>query len=52
MARRLELAVGEAKPAKIGWPVGSVVMEVRVMGALAKLRFVVGRPPKRMLWSI
>jgi hypothetical protein len=52
VARRLELAVGETKPAKMGWPVGSVVSEVRVTGTLAKLRFVVGRPPKRMVWSI
>jgi hypothetical protein len=52
VARRLELAVGETPPAKIGWPVGSDAMEVRVTGALAKLGLVVGRPPKRMVWSI
>jgi hypothetical protein len=52
VARRLELAVGEALPAKRGWPVGSAVMEVRVMGALAKFGLAVGRPPKRMVWSI
>jgi hypothetical protein len=49
---RLELAVGLAAPAKIGLPVASVVREVRVMGALAKFGLVVGRPPKRMDWSI
>ena len=52
MARRLALAVGETLPAKMGWPVGSAAREVRVMGALAKLGLVVGRPPKRTVWSI
>jgi hypothetical protein len=36
VARRLALAVGLTLPAKMGWPVGSVVREVRVTGALAK----------------
>ena len=44
--------MGETLPAKMGWPVGSAAMEVRVMGALAKFGLVVGRPPKRIAWSI
>jgi hypothetical protein len=52
VARRLALAVGLTLPAKMGWPVGSAAMEVRVTGALAKFGLVVGRPPKRMVWSI
>jgi hypothetical protein len=52
VARRLALAVGLTLPAKMGWPVGSVVREVRVTGVLAKEGLVVGRPPKRMAWSI
>jgi hypothetical protein len=50
--RRLELAVGETLPAKMGWPLGSAAMAVRVMGAEAKFGVLVGRPPKRMVWSI
>jgi hypothetical protein len=46
------LAVGDALPAKVGWPVGSLVSPVSVTGALAKFGLVVGRPPKRMVWSI
>jgi len=34
VARRLELVVGDALPAKMGWPVESVATEVRVTGAL------------------
>jgi hypothetical protein len=41
VARRLALAVGAALPAKMGLPLGSVVTEVRVMGALAKVGLVV-----------
>ncbi|WP_433985186.1 hypothetical protein RBB78_17070 [Tunturiibacter empetritectus] len=52
MARRLALAVGEALPAKVGWPVESTVRPVRVTGALAKEPLVMGRPPKRMVWSM
>ena len=44
--------MGDALPAKMGWPVGSVASPVRVMGALAKFGLVVGRPPKRMVWSM
>jgi len=49
VARRLELAVGETPPAKMGWPVGSDAMAERVRGAEAKVGLVVGRPPKRMV---
>ena len=52
MVRRLELACGVMEPAKVGWPVVSVVREVRFARALAKVGLEVGRPPKRAVWSM
>jgi len=44
--------VGLTLPAKMGWPLESVATAVSVTGALAKVGLVVGRPPKRRVWSI
>ncbi|WP_433964705.1 hypothetical protein [Tunturiibacter gelidiferens] len=52
MASKLALAVGDALPAKVGWPSEPTVRPVSVTGALAKGRLVVGRPPRRMVWSM
>ena len=52
MARRLELVVGVTLPARMSSPVASVVREVGLTGALEKAALVVGRAPKRAVWSM